>query len=441
MRSERTSAIILFILTLVFQVLITSGHIYSFDEEVTFRTALSIVERGATAIEHTESNHFYCKQSPDGNYYSKFGIGFSLFLVPFIILGKVIALATGWSGERYTMLMYFIATQANAVVIAATVAVFYLLTHLTTGRHRLSVVIATALGFATFLMPYGRTLFNDPLVLFNLTAILYMYHRYSNEAKTGFLAVAGICTGFMFATRFEYLVIVPGILSLFALRIYKTNLPLKRIVALLVPVIIVAALLGLYNFSRFGSFHDTGIFDQDPSDRFSTPILTGLFGMFCSPGKGIFFYAPVLLLSLAGLKTFIRKRGGEGWILLLLILAPIIIVHGLWHSWMGGWSWGPRRLIGVLALTLLPAIDYLAVVSGKRLMFARRIFIFLFGLGLLVQISGIMVNFMSYIAWAQGQGQTAIYSFAWAPYIGHIRYALSGDGAAGLDLFWLSNFL
>ncbi|MEW5694062.1 MAG: hypothetical protein AB1765_12300, partial [Candidatus Hydrogenedentota bacterium] len=427
--------ILLFLLTLTFQILIISGHIYSLDEEVTFQTARSIVENFSTDIEHTEKNHFYCKKGVDNKYYSKFGIGFSLFLVPFIITGKFISIIFGL---KQTNLLYFVSSFANIIVISLIVAVFCLLVWNISKNRKISIILSLTLGFSTFLMPYGRTLFNDPFCLLNLTLSIYFFYLFKAALQTQnlrerYLFYSGIFSGLMFATRFEYTIIIPGI-SLLFLNLLKTNKKsLYKIIFYIVPVVVIFLFLGLYNHTRFGRFYDTGIYNQDPSDKFSTPLFVGLSGMLLSPGKGIIFYAPVIILSIWGLKDWIKTRGIESFIILFFIILPVLILHSKWHSWMGGWSWGPRRLIGILTLLLLPAINALASILNKRenkLLINFILVIFL--TGFLIQVPGFLVNFMDYIEWAQSQRHSTIYELTWSPYIGHIRYLLSG---AEPDLF------
>ncbi|HEX2034338.1 MAG TPA: hypothetical protein VHS99_09145, partial [Chloroflexota bacterium] len=83
------------------------------------------------------------------------------------------------------------------------------------------------------------------------------------------------------------------------------------------------------------------------------PLWEGLYGLLLSPGKGLFAYAPPLLLALAGLPFFLaRHRAGA----LVIVAAPLVylVVYGSKGVWHGG-GWGPRYLV--------PALPFMAAWS------------------------------------------------------------------------------
>ena len=59
-----------------------------------------------------------------------------------------------------------------------------------------------------------------------------------------------------------------------------------------------AVILAWYNFSRFGSPFDTG-YHFTEGEGFSTRVLTGLHGLLLSPYRGVFWFTPLFLASLA----------------------------------------------------------------------------------------------------------------------------------------------
>jgi hypothetical protein len=93
------------------------------------------------------------------------------------------------------------------------------------------------------------------------------------------------------------------------------------------------------------------------SASWSTPLGTGLPGILVSPGRGLFVYSPIFLLSAVG-AGLAWKKGGDRLIGYASIgVAPVLLLYGKWDSWWGGTSYGPRLLADlspILALCLVP---------------------------------------------------------------------------------------
>jgi hypothetical protein len=67
----------------------------------------------------------------------------------------------------------------------------------------------------------------------------------------------------------------------------------------------------------------------------------------------------------------------------------VFIVYSKWWAWHGGWCWGPRFLVPVIPLLLLPG---LAAISVKgRWLLATAILLGLAGFA--VQLGGVLINY------------------------------------------------
>ena len=103
-------------------------------------------------------------------------------------------------------------------------------------------------------------------------------------------------------------------------------------------------LLGLlaYNHYRFGSVFTDG-HNQDPAiavDMYSR----GIPGLLFSPGKGLFWYAPLTIVAI------FHCGDWRFWSPLVFSL----VIHGFLHDWTGGTGWGPRFLFPVLPVLFMP---------------------------------------------------------------------------------------
>lgn len=184
---------------------------------------------------------------------------------------------------------------------------------------------------------------------------------------------------------------------------------------------------GIGNWTLYGSLLETGYGAEIL--RFTTPLGDGLFGLLLSPGKSIFFYAPVAAVGLLGLSRAPRPAKilcAGSPLLLLLVVAR-------WWSWEGGASWGPRHLLPVLPLLVAPA----ALVSAGA---ARAAFV----AGAFVNMPGVLVSPGSWDDYAERLRPPAGVSWpvagpvrvatipALSPISGHVW--LAARNLAGLDL-------
>jgi hypothetical protein len=166
-----------------------------------------------------------------------------------------------------------------------------------------------------------------------------------------------------------------------------------------------AALVLWHNAVRFGSPLDTGYSDEG----FTTPLYVGLYGLLFSPGKSIFLYAPVTLLSVPGLVHLWRRHWAEAGLAGGVAMVTLVY-YAVWWAWYGGWSWGPRFLV--------PALPFLVLPLGALLLdrvWARWALAPLALAGVVVQVLGALVDFNPYIVEISGGHQSEEYRNSFCP--------------------------
>lgn len=139
-----------------------------------------------------------------------------------------------------------------------------------------------------------------------------------------------------------------------------------------------AAFLLAYDTICFGgpfqlsSFHETLPEYQELARSgaagITAPGAEALLGLLVSPSRGLFFFAPVLLLSAVGLVVLARQASRRAEALLLALGAgvPVVTFAG-YENWHGGSSFGPRYLIPVLPfLAALVSALPLPVAPSRR---------------------------------------------------------------------------
>ena len=333
-----------------------------------------------------------------GTYISVFGLGGSAYLMPLFVLGKSMGILLGL--ENSTAFGEFLATFSNCFVISILASLFFLtLVELRVSKQS-SLITTFLLSFCTTMAVYGRGLFADA---FTALILLLAFRAYLKDAPD----LCGTAIAILFATRLEY-ALLAGVFPLFFAR--------KKWIQFLIPVVLTLFLLACLNYVRFGNPFNQGQLGYDEHDKFSTPLFVGLFGLFFSPGKGLLWYSPPILLSLIGFKAFSKET--KNVLLFLGICVPIVIVHALWHSWMGGWSYGPRRLIGLLPILLLPAGFGVQFMLRKK--YGSIALAVLACVGFIAQVGGLTTNFMTYIKSCPNFSVT-LWTWHYSAMIGQVR--------------------
>ncbi len=138
------------------------------------------------------------------------------------------------------------------------------------------------------------------------------------------------------------------------------------------PLALAAVLTIAYNLARFGDPLEFGY--KPPADPgFTTPLFEGAAGLLFSPEKSLLLFAPAIVLVPAALVALARGRRAFA-ALIAGLFATSFVLAATWHSWMGGWSWGPRLLIpgvAVLLVALAPWIgDHVARMRVAAALFA-----------------------------------------------------------------------
>jgi hypothetical protein len=121
---------------------------------------------------------------------------------------------------------------------------------------------------------------------------------------------------------------------------------LKSLAAFFVPVVVGGVLTCTVNWIRWGSPLDFGY--HSSHERFSAAPWIGLTGLLVSPGKGLFLYAPVVLVAWIFARR-IRQRGSAEFWLIVSITSVHLGTYCRWYDWPGGASWGPRFLVPLIA--------------------------------------------------------------------------------------------
>ncbi len=360
-----------------------SGQFHSSDGQAMFAVTESIVRRGDYDINQLlwmgQQQGAY---GLDGELYCHKGIATSLLSLPLAWLGLVVPF---WGMVQTTLLF-------NAVITALTGALVYLYVNRLGYSASTSLILSLVFGLATLAWPYAKYFFSEPLASLGLLATVYFLLRYRDSRQTSDTLWAGTSLGLAVATRFANIITLPlfGLLLVAYIGTRDKGQgirdgPLPPILVFALPLAFTALLLGSYNYARYGNVLETGYL---PQQTFSTPWLEGISGLLVSPGRGLFLYAPVLLVSLLAIPAFFKRHRLEA-ALILLVGASYVLLYGRWFFWHAGYSWGPRFLVPIVPFAVILMAPLMERLSGKE----RLAFAILCLVSVAIQILGVSVDF------------------------------------------------
>ena len=317
--------------------------------------------------------------------YTFYGLAVSLLLLPVFLLGQVLQ----HDGSRLIVLY-------EPTISALTVVAVYRLARELGASYVRSLAAALAFAFGTLAWYYSTTVFTEPLIGLAMIGALWSLYRYRRDGHARELLGAGALVALTLLARWDsvLLVIVPfGGYALIQVRgrVLPGTKWIGRLLLFAAPIAAALAVNLAYDWVRYGSPLDAGPRTQG-GGAFSTPLLTGLYGLLLSPGASIVMYVPLVLAVAASFPAFLRRWRAEA-LLITALLVLRLLVYAQWSFWDGR-EWGPRFLVPVLPLLVLMLI---ALPADRRIRIGAVVLI---GLGVSIQLLGQIVPYDT-IVWPQ----------------------------------------
>lgn len=416
--TERKIILILFLFFLLFHTIFLGDYareaFYSSDEVFYFRLTQSLVERRSLEIEpYLDYTH------------SKYAPGQSLAGIPCYVLGKlIVALLPRFPNPDILLLTFVHLT--NVLIGALLCVVFYMFGRDLGYGRTASLGGALTLGLTTTFLPYSKQYFADPLAaLFLLLTVRYLFLGSKEGAKRAF--PAGLFFGAAILTKIDTgLLLVPLGLGL----LYEKKDLKKRMMYFAGGLAPFALMILLYNHFNYGSGLSPG-YDRQ---AFVSPFLSGVFGLLASSSRGLFIFSPSVLLFFFGMRGF-KEKFPRLFILCILLIVGKIVILAKWFSWQGGWCWGPRLLLPIIPLLMLPAFEIFEKWTKQKGIVRVTIFCLLI-LGFWIQMIGTLASPNKYNNDIWGMMQSGMNEFLFIPQLSTIKGNLFLLSQGKYDLGW-----
>ncbi|HXF68210.1 MAG TPA: glycosyltransferase family 39 protein [Thermoflexus sp.] len=348
----------------------------------------------------------------DGQWFTRYQLGQPLAASPFYGIGRIVGGAESPTTRLFVNML-------PALAMAGTGALLYEWARRIWGI-RAALGITALFALATPAPVYARLFFPEALIAF----CLLLGFRLMSSGRLTEITLGGLAIGWAVLTREGAVAALPAAALYLLLqgRTWRQRLSLLGWwgIGLGIPL----SLLLWHNTYRFGSPLLHGYQGED----FTSSLWEGVLGLLLSPGRGLLFYAPPVLLALPGVVSLGRRDRALVWAVAALF-GGYVALYGQWWAWHGGWSWGPRFLMPVIPFLLLMTGDALRHRLGLRAALG------LGALGFLAQLPGIFTDHNAFHLWLFSAGGYSDVPHTWfrpevSPILGQWRFLLNGTAWA-----------
>ncbi|MFA4876914.1 MAG: glycosyltransferase family 39 protein [Methanoregula sp.] len=292
----------------------------------------------------------------DGHYYSLFPVVTPILVLPLYALQYLILSACSMPLTESSPVLnsIFITGHVASALIATLCCLVFYFTVKKLVSDRVAFISTLILAFATTTWSISsQALWQHGMVELLLILMIWLIIR-NEECPSNFnLAGLGILAGLFLFNRPPDAVLLLPILG------YVLFLHRNRLHYFLAAGIAGGLPFLCYNYFIFGNVFG-GYIKNIALFHLDWQFWTNFLALLISPNRGLLVYSPVLILAIIGffLLDMIKNRKIA---LLLKWFGPVILldvlVYCFFYDWMGGYSFGPRFLTGLLPVLVL----YLAV--------------------------------------------------------------------------------
>lgn len=356
-----------------------------------FTLTKSLAQDGSFSLSQTLADAAF----PDvgvynGKYYVFFAPGISLWALPFYSIGAQYNLA-----QVATFFSVTIFALANIVLV------YVISIRMFQTRKSAASMAALTFGTASCAVSYATTLYQHQATTFLILSSLLAVWSFKQAHKAKFIYASWVWIAYALGIWIDY----PNAILMLPVMVYflfstlsirkvdsttssiQVKLSLTSVISSLLFVTLVG-LHGWYNYVHFDSptrlsgqlvgykqlvedvestNNIAALQAEKQASRFFTEeaIPFGLYTLTVAPDKGLFIFAPIFILALAGIYTILKQPTTERIVLISIAIVHIFL-YASWGDPWGGWAFGPRYLIPTTAVGAI-LIGYLLHVYARNL--------------------------------------------------------------------------
>ena len=416
-------------------VCVLSGYLFSFtvdqpahngDWYIRYQVTCAIVEHNSFAITPYQVDN-RTGLGLRGRTYAQYTLGQTTAMIPLYLLGRRLAgLAHTDCAAPVAPPIVLLTCKLLGPLLGALLAMLcYATARLLAYRRRVALALTALLAFGTALWPDVHSNLEHTMESLFLLAAAYAALRYTAVSAVGlrrsgegrlWLVVMGLAAGLVFVTRVAGVIALP-LLAVYLLLLHRRQRPrawrrpLAHDLALfglgVLPAVVVNA---TYDALRFGSPLLTNP-PTKPDHSLGFPPWLGLPDLLVSPGKGLLWYTPAVLLLVLAARPFWRRCPLPATLCALLCGGYLLFYSNVTY-WHGDPAWGPRYLYATLPYLILPLGEVFARWRTYRLPL-RGVLVGVLAASLLVQFSAVSVSYWRHWHYIYGYHYDQVENHSW----------------------------
>lgn len=294
----------------------------------------------------------YLVRGRQGEIYSQHALGLTLLILP-----------------AYALAGYPAASLFMACVALLLVRELRALLYAWMGATPVADGVAWLVALSPPLICFAGLIFTEVPAAYVLALSLRHLRRPENMS-TGRAWLVGLALAFVPWLNVRYLVLPPLLIAYAATR----RPALRRMAALVVPLLVSAGLSALYHYQLYGFFDPRHVYGRRPG--FAWGRLPGnLEALLFDQEYGLLVYAPIFALALPGCVALVRRFGWRDALAALLPIAVVLATAATWRMWWGGFTPPARFLVPIV-----PALALAVAASLRRGLSAATALLAAFGL-------------------------------------------------------------
>ncbi|MEO6951751.1 MAG: hypothetical protein ABI321_08050 [Polyangia bacterium] len=448
----------LFVLLASLFLLLTSREPPWADSHVVYDTTESFVEHHDFAV-RLEGGPPWFYARPDGKLdgpkYGVFPLGNVLAMVPSYLAYKVLRQIPGVPDRPLNAMICHL---SPALLMAAACLLFYRLVRRRVPdkrRESWAVGLTLVLAFCTISFIYARSAYAEALQTFALTWLVERTLVAARRPTVATLGWIGVAAGVLVSAKLVFVLVLPMIVAYLGWARFRAGDLGKTVLRSWLALVEFGAFIALalwHNHIKTGNILSSGYTMR--GGLFSGDVLAAVHGFLLSPGKGVLWYSPPLMLGVVGLRVAWKRYRAET-LLQLGIVVSTILFNAKFRIWHADYCWGPRHLAPLSPIVLLWATPWLpeALARGRRRLRLALTYTVV-AMGLCVQLLGASLYWDHYIrvlvtvkdqtgasGWFRESFTHAHYIPSFSPLIGQwwlLRHLVTADPDLDRDPPWRS---